>query len=1442
MGGEHFVVPCKLTRNGISIALSALIDTGANGFAFISTKRASELARQFNFKFKKLPSVVPVRGYNGKSSDPISQYITVSLIIDGRKILNLPFLILDLGQHDVILGRTFLAALDVKPDCRRGRLLWPDCIPPTNPLLLNDLNISSEVIEKRPIDLAAQRDANRRDRQMAQVDKRRMDGINSLVLTSAQPLSPESDRMSPSASSPVRYDRANAPDPGSPRQDEITSCTNRSYSPCLPRQDDMVSCTDRFIAKSYSPCLRGKSSFQSDTERDLRTMEVELHTVEDATPKNGVGRGARTDVHNSAIGAAKGDIKNNVKVIASQHHTDDRRQNWCPPVDIALISGNAFHLNCKRPSNELFATSLYEIDRLIEDRRDSVDEAHDQDEALHIAALQTTDPDNESLSHLQQVPPSHHDWLHVFSKKASDTLPPRRTYDHKIQLVQGKSESDLTYSPLYKMSLEELEITKKYLEENLDKGFIEPSQAPFAAPVLFVKKPAGGLRFCIDFRKLNLLTRKDQYPLPLIDETLARLATAKIFTKLDIRQAFHRIRVHADSEELTTFRTRYGAYKCKVLPFGLTNGPATYQRYMNDILFDYLDDFCTAYLDDILIYSDNLLEHDMHVNKVLARLDAAGLQADIKKCEFNVMSTKYLGFIISTDGIRVDPEKVRVIEEWKPPGTVKGIQSFLGFCNFYRRFIRDYGKIARPLIELTKKDFPFRFSSTCMTAFTHLKHLLISAPVLQHYDPKLQCMLETDASDGVVGAVLSQKHGDEWKPVAFFSKSFLPAELNYTIHDKEMMAIVKSLKEWRAELSGTPFDIPVITDHKALEYFMTTKQLNARQARWAEFLSDFRILITYRAGKQNIPADILTRRSDDLDVMNQEKRAYRIQALLRQDQVDPLIWKQATTRQEPPTVIKAIELLPLESQISIVDKVLTANRTAETLQTLRDLARQDSDAAKGYAIDNGLLLFEDRLVVPDDGPLRALLIRECHDGVTTAHPGRDKTYQLLRPLYYWPRMYETVAQYCRNCHECRRSSIPRDKKPGLLHPLPVPDRPWQHITTDFCTFPTDQYGYDNVLVFIDRLSKQAISIPCKKTVTATDLASLYIYHIYRYYGPPQTIVSDRGSQFMSEFWKELNRILGSKLTPSTAYHPQTDGQTEIYNQYLEQRLRPFVNYYQNNWSELLPIMDYAQLTLPHDSLGGLSPFEVLRGFAPEVSWNWRNENGAAPPKETLAAEEAHRMARSMHEAFEKAKTSIRNAQAKMQRSTNTHRREVHFEPGNMVWLDMRQWRTDRPSRKLDFPTNGPFKILAKEGHSYRLDLPESMKVHPVFSADKLRIDPNDALEGQNSSPPTPINVTGDEEFEVQEILAVRKKRNKLEYRVSWIGYDADLEWYPPSDLKYSPHKIREFHQANPTLPGPPARLLDWLKAWEAGTDEYDELDDDKEMPRSLRTSFFGRGG
>ena len=326
-------------------------------------------------------------------------------------------------------------------------------------------------------------------------------------------------------------------------------------------------------------------------------------------------------------------------------------------VDIALLEAPGFLRGAKQKGVVLETTLIGEIDHLIKEqqRKDLVPE----------------DPEEVRQMIKNRLPSQYWDFADVFSKVASDKLPLyKKKMDHDIVL---KADNNLLPSPLYSISLEQLELVKEYLKDHLYKGFIVPSDAPYASPVLFAKKPGGGWRFCVDYRKLNAIIKKDRYPLPLIEETLARLAKAKVFTKLDIRQAFYRIRMKKGVEDLTTFRTRYGSYKYKVLPFGLCNGPASFQRYINDVLFDCLDDICTAYVDDILIYSDDPLEHEAHVKKVLQRLKDAGLQADIKKSEFSVTSTKFLGYIISTDGINMDPEKVAVVKDWPVPKSIKEV-------------------------------------------------------------------------------------------------------------------------------------------------------------------------------------------------------------------------------------------------------------------------------------------------------------------------------------------------------------------------------------------------------------------------------------------------------------------------------------------------------------------------------------------------------------------------------------------------------------------------------------------------------------------------------------------------------------------------------------------------------------------------------------------------
>lgn len=1301
LGGNPFTVSSALSYNGFAVTVATLIDTGANGQVFIDTNLAIDLAKAFGRKVYKLPFTCGTRTFDGKAGPQLTHVILLHLWLDGRRFLNTPMILADLGQHQLIIGRKWLAERDVWLDVKNRALLWPAEPSDFEKALPAPKLVPRSILQRPEPNPLHQEDAERRDRAL---------------------------------------------------NEEIT-CERK---PCSMQQPGR--------SKGKSTGLHVRRTERMDCRDNLAKMKRALAGEPPARPLSPPRKKVRFDP----------------KILTT--------------IDVAFIGAEAYKRHIRSPKSECFVITLNELDQAIKDKAQ-----------MRVAGA---DLEDEGQLIEEKLPECYKEYRDVFSKEASDQLPPaRKDVDYRIELEPGVDPAkDIGHAPLYKMSLEELEAVKQYLEANLRKGFIVPSAAPFASPVL-VARSTGKLRFCVDYRKLNALSKKDRYPLPLIDELMDRLQGARYFTKLDVRQGFHRIRMSAESEDLTTFRTRYGSFKYRVMPFGLANGPSVFQRFMNTAFFDYLDRFVTAYVDDILIYSRTLEEHKEHVKLVLQRLRETGLQASIRKCEFHVQRTKYLGFIITTEGIEVDPEKVAVIAKWTEPTTVQGVLSFLGFCNFYRRFVRAYSRVAKPLYRLTKKDTPFVWTPECQGAFEKLKSLLTNAPVLCRYDPSRETRVETDASDEVIAGILSQKLDDGcWHPVAFYSSSMSASEKNYDIHDKEMLAVVRALAEWRAELEGLRREQPfeVLTDHRALEYFMTTKKLNARQARWAEFLSRFRFVIRYRPGKQNTLADALSRPE------GKKKEKERTQALLKPENVDPQI---------------RAELAPVEPVASVADEVANLNRTATSLERFRAEADKEDSP---WTVEDGLLLHDGRLVVPidEDETLRARLLKEIHDQPSMAHPGQRKLLQLVRARFYWTGLRDDVARFVRNCVTCRRTKILRDKTPGNLKPLPIPDRPWQHISMDFLDVPRSKRGNDAVLVLVCRLSKKPISLPTTRNATSRDLARMFLEGFYRYYGAPETIVSDRGPQFVSQFWEEFTRLLGIRLKLSTAHHAQTNGQTEITNQYLVTRLRPYVNHYQDDWDEWLPMMDHAAAAVDSASTGA-SPFLVANGYEPRTSFDWQPLPSRMPREERESREDARKRVEKLQEIWDFARANMQKAQEAMAAQANRHRQPENFDVGDKVFLALRDYNIGRPSRKLGEQNEGPFEIIEKVGNSYRLALPDSMKIHPVFSPDKLRRAANDPLPGQSTEPPKPVQIHGENEWEVEEILASRVHRGKLQYRAKWRGTDDDRrKWFPARNFKGAPHKIRDFHAQYPDKPGPPRRLQEWLRAWEAEDDVLPDIPED----------------
>ena len=462
-----------------------------------------------------------------------------------------------------------------------------------------------------------------------------------------------------------------------------------------------------------------------------------------------------------------------------------------------------------------------------------------------------------------KIPNYYKNLTEVFSKKESQTLPPHRDHlDHHIPLEKDVKP---TFDPIYNLSELELKVLKEYIQDNLKKGFIRPSTSSFDSPVLFVKKPDDSLRLCVDYRVLNRMTIKNRYPIPLTTEIMDRIKGAKRFTRLDVRDAFNRIRVAEGDEYKTAFRTRYGHFEYLIMPFDLCNAPATFQSYINDVLHEFLDEFCVAYLDDVLIYTDDSLEdHINHVRQVLQRLLDNGLYVKLEKCEFHVQETKFLGFIISPNDIAMDPDRIAIIVDWPTPKSQHDILVFLGFANFYRRFMEAYSRVVLPLTNLLRKSQRFFWTKWAQQAFDTLKKLFTEAPILKHFDPDLPIILHTDSSGTAISEIISQSHNDILHPIAFWSRKCLPVECNYDIHDREMLAIIESMKHWRHYFEDAKYPIQIYSDHKNLETFMTTKILNRRQARWAEFLANYDFVLIHISDKKN-PADGPSRRPDYME-------------------------------------------------------------------------------------------------------------------------------------------------------------------------------------------------------------------------------------------------------------------------------------------------------------------------------------------------------------------------------------------------------------------------------------------------------------------------------------------------------------------------------------------------------------------------------------------------
>lgn len=739
----------------------------------------------------------------------------------------------------------------------------------------------------------------------------------------------------------------------------------------------------------------------------------------------------------------------------------------------------------------------------------------------------------------------------------------------------------------------------------------------------------------------------------------------------------------------------------------------------------------------------------------------------------------------------MNPKKLDTITSWPTPANVKNIQQFLGFTNFYRRFIDDYSKITLPLTALTRKDTPFDWSSSAQLAFDTLKQKFSSSPVLHYFDPSLPCTLATDGSDFAISGILQQPDANgDLHPVAFYSRKLSPAEINYEVHDKELLAVVESFRDMRAWLLGSPFPIAVITDHKNLQYFMSAQILNRRQARWAMFLSDFDFRLDWAPGESNV-ADAPSRRPDFVPKKGDSTFENQSRVILTPKHTERIF---PSSRKDIPfkPSISALTTLQIDNS-QILDRFKTAYQ--EDTEWREALVRGNSE----FAAESGLVFHKGKLFVP--ASLRQDVLHSRHDVVTSGHPGRTRTFNSVSKDYSWPGMYTYVRRYVDACDICPRTKNPRHKPYGLLKPLDIPERPWKAITMDFIVKLPISHNFDSIWVVCDRLTRAAHFISCRESMSAPELAWLFLDRIFRYHGIPESIVSDRGSTFVSKFWKELMNLLKTEIKTSTAYHPQTNGLTERTNQTLETYLRAYCSYQQDDWVDYLPLAEFA-FNNSENSSTKQTPFYANYAFHPTFEPQI-TERSTVPAAADLA--------QRLEVIHAELRAELEFAQQVQSKNYNTtHKPDPDFQPNQLVWLLRRNIKTNRPSDKLDHRRLGPYKIIRKvhspSSNAYLLDLPSYLsRLHPVFNASLLESYSDPSQFHPHASPqPFQLDSDSDPILDIQSLRDCRKIGHRYEYLVHWKSLSSDEDsWVPLSDIPTSCNEmIERFHRRHTKAPRP----------------------------------------
>jgi hypothetical protein len=828
--------------------------------------------------------------------------------------------------------------------------------------------------------------------------------------------------------------------------------------------------------------------------------------------------------------------------------------------------------------------------------------------------------------------------------------------------------------------------------------------------------------------------------------------------------------------------------------------PAVFQRMMN---MQFADLIATGkvqvYIDDILIATeDDPAVHRPMVCKVLDQLQEMDMYLKPSKCHFEVHKIEFLGMILENGTVTMDPIKVAGVAEWKEPKNVRDVQKFLGFCNFYRRFIRGFSQIAKPLNNLLKKGAKWTWEKVEQGAFDKLKRQVMEEPVLVQPDQKKQFKIEVDASNYAIGAVLMQKDDKNiLHPVAFFSKTMNNAQRNYDVYNRELLALVETFRHWRHYLHSAAHQIKVHTNHANLLYWKNPGDHNRRVARWHAELMDYNFELIHISGKKNGCADALSRRPD-YDMGEHDNKQLVV--------LPPKFFADAYAR-----VAGSEEADPNSPGFLAAMGINSRHPGYQSVQNLVEQDQQENqksqETIRRWTNTHQLIKLssiwwkDDRLVVAGDNDLKRGVIHFFHDKPWAGHPGISNTYKLAKRDFWWPNMKQDIEQYVKGCAACQANKANTNPRKPAMFPITLEHTLlFQTVAMDFIVKLPKSGKYDTLLTITDHdCSKAVILIPCQETITAEGVAALYMRYVFPRFGAPKKIISDRDTRLMSKFARALCAALGVYQNISTAYHPRTDGQSEKSNQWVEQFLRFFCDERQDDWHTWLSFAEFAHNSWP-SATTKKSPFDLIMGYTPRIEWV---EGPSHLPTVTMRLSELNNIRDS-------ALQQIVKAQKVMKMRNPGNKRFQPYKEGDQVWLEGTNLKTLYPTAKLGPKWYGPFRVTKQLSEAvYRLEIPRQWKVHNVFHANLLTPYKETKLHGPNFTRPPPDLIDGEPEYEVEKILDAqqRGRGRKTHFLVKWKGYPtSDNSWEPRENL-HADELIADFYKRSPKPNKTKARKL-----------------------------------